>query len=148
MKRLTQLTLVTTLGIALVTTVTAVAQGQGKGAGRPNRFLPGGVAPAATTEAANPAKTPGPRHPGSPLVAALDANQDGVIDAAEIANAVAALKALDANGDGQLTIDEIRPAHAGPRPGAGPGGGRGPGHRRGAADCPLAPTEPASTPAE
>jgi hypothetical protein len=62
---------------------------------------------------------PGPgRRPGSPIVAALDANKDGVIDATEIANATAALKALDKNGDGKITMDEIRP----PRPG-GPGGG-------------------------
>ena len=36
----------------------------------------------------------------NPLLAALDPNQDGVIDASEIANAPAALKALDKNGDG------------------------------------------------
>ncbi len=32
-----------------------------------------------------------------------------MIDADEIANAPAALKALDKNGDGQLTADELRP---------------------------------------
>ncbi len=47
----------------------------------------------------------GPRHrmPPIALIAALDANHDGVIDADEIANAVAALKKLDKNGDGKLT---------------------------------------------
>ena len=61
-----------------------------------------------------------PRQPPTPpLFAALDANHDGVIDAAEIANAPAALRTLDKNGDGKLTMDEIRP----PRPGGqGPGG--------------------------
>jgi hypothetical protein len=45
-----------------------------------------------------------------------------VIDADEIANAPAALKALDKNGDGKLTQDELRP----PRPAnGGPGGGNG-----------------------
>jgi len=39
------------------------------------------------------------RHmPPSPLMDALDANHDGVIDANEIANASAALKKLDKNG--------------------------------------------------
>jgi len=60
----------------------------------------------------------GMRHlPPSPLMEALDANHDGVIDAAEIANASAALKSLDKNGDGKLTQDELRP----PRPQGGPG---------------------------
>jgi hypothetical protein len=54
-----------------------------------------------------------------PLVQALDANHDGIIDANEIANAPAELKTLDKNGDGQLTRDEYmgRPPHGG-----GPGG--------------------------
>ena len=53
---------------------------------------------------------PGGPRPVPPLVAALDANHDGVIDADEIANAAAALKKLDKNGDGKLTPDELRPA--------------------------------------
>jgi len=68
---------------------------------------------------------PGGRHrpPPPAIVMALDANHDGVIDAGEIANAVAVLRALDKNGDGRLTPDEFigpRP----PRPG-GPGGNAG-----------------------
>lgn len=62
----------------------------------------------------------GPRHhrpPPPPLIGALDANHDGVIDESEIANASAALKTLDKNGDGKLTMDELRP----PRPPRGPG---------------------------
>lgn len=51
----------------------------------------------------------------SPLVAALDANGDGNIDAAELAKASEALKKLDQNNDGQLSMDELRPR--------GPGGG-------------------------
>ena len=66
----------------------------------------------------------GGQRPASPLMAALDANQDGVIDAKEIQNAVAALKKLDKNGDGQLTADELRPQ----RP-AGQGQGRQGGQR-------------------
>lgn len=64
----------------------------------------------------------GPR-PKPPLIAALDANGDGEIDAAEIANASAALQALDKNNDGKLTPDEVRP----PRPEGGMGG---PGGKR------------------
>ncbi|HAB17061.1 MAG TPA: EF-hand domain-containing protein [Verrucomicrobiota bacterium] len=85
------------------------------------------VVVAAISLVAQDASSPGegaPRRPGSPLVAALDSNQDGVIDATEIANAPKALLTLDKNGDGQLTADELRPAR-GPG-GQGPGG---PGHR-------------------
>ena len=68
----------------------------------------------------------GPGGPGggrprmvSPLMEALDANHDGILDADEIKNAANALMKLDKNGDGKLTEDELRPAR--------PGGGRGPG---------------------
>ena len=40
---------------------------------------------------------------------ALDANNDGDLSAAEIANATTSLKALDLNADGKLTPDEYRP---------------------------------------
>jgi hypothetical protein len=65
----------------------------------------------------------GHRPPPSPLMEALDANHDGVIDADEIANAPAALKKLDKNGDGKLTPDELRPK----RPQGGGPQGRPPG---------------------
>jgi len=62
----------------------------------------------------------GQRPPPPLVIGALDANHDGVIDADEIANASAALKALDKNGDGKLTRDEF----IGKRPqGRPPGGG-------------------------
>lgn len=41
-----------------------------------------------------------------PVVAALDADHDGAISAAEIANAAAVLKTLDKNHDGKLTAEE------------------------------------------
>jgi hypothetical protein len=50
--------------------------------------------------------------PLPPIIFALDANHDGVIDSNEIANASAALKTLDKNGDGQLSEDELLPPHA------------------------------------
>ena len=58
-----------------------------------------------------------------PLYVALDANQDGEIDAEEIANASKSLASLDKNADGKLTEDELRPPFAGG--GARPGGGGG-----------------------
>jgi Ca2+-binding EF-hand superfamily protein len=49
----------------------------------------------------------------SPAFQALDADRDGVISAAELANAPASLRALDKNGDGKLTEDEVRPQFGG-----------------------------------
>lgn len=60
---------------------------------------------------------------GNPIIAALDANHDGEIDATEISNAPAALRKLDKNGDGKLTRQELR-AGAGAR-GDAAGGKRG-----------------------
>jgi outer membrane protein assembly factor BamB len=45
----------------------------------------------------------------------LDANEDGVLDAAEIKNAAVALGKLDANRDGKLTEDEVGMKHFGPQ---------------------------------
>jgi len=42
------------------------------------------------------------------VVATLDANHDGIIDAGEIANASQALKSLDKNADGRLSPEELR----------------------------------------
>ena len=56
--------------------------------------------------------------PQPAIIKAIDANNDGVIDADEIAGASAALKKLDKNGDGKLTRDEYL--------GKPPGGGRPP----------------------
>ena len=46
--------------------------------------------------------------PRVPIIGALDANHDGVMDAEELAKAVEALKSLDKNHDGKLTADEFR----------------------------------------
>ena len=48
-------------------------------------------------------------HPSDLVMLALDANEDGVLAAAELANATRSLGALDGNQDGQLTPDELRP---------------------------------------
>lgn len=68
----------------------------------------------------------GQRPPVPPIIAALDANGDGVIDEVEINQASASLRKLDKNGDGKLTLDEIRPARP-PGGQGGPDGQRGPG---------------------
>jgi hypothetical protein len=89
------------------------------------------AASAIVIKAADPAPAEGERRAGggtNAIFAALDANGDGVIDAAEIANAPAALKKLDKNGDGKLTREELRPA-GGRRGGDTNGNGNG-GRRR------------------
>ena len=63
---------------------------------------------------------PGPRRgPGimrmMKALSALDADENGVIDEAEIKNAVAALKKLDVNHDGKLTEDEVGMKYMGPQ---------------------------------
>lgn len=47
-----------------------------------------------------------------PVLAALDANHDGVISESEIRNAAAALRTLDANHDGKLVERELLPDQA------------------------------------
>lgn len=51
----------------------------------------------------------GQRFPRMPLLAALDPNNDGVIDEKEIEQASKSLKTLDKNSDGKITMEELRP---------------------------------------
>jgi Ca2+-binding EF-hand superfamily protein len=68
----------------------------------------------------------------SPILNAIDTNQDGVLSADEIAAAPAALRKLDKNGDGKLTRDEAGiPMNLLPGRGGGRGGGRGEGRGEG-----------------
>src|SRR5436309_15019031 len=48
-------------------------------------------------------------------LSALDADENGVIDEAEIKNAVVALQKLDENRDGKLTEDEVGMKYMGPQ---------------------------------
>src|SRR5437868_2406931 len=80
----------------------------------------------------------GMRRPPPAIIAALDANHDGVIDADEIANAVEVLKKLDKNGDGKLTPDEFIGL---PPQGQGSDGQNGPG-RQGGPDGQRGPRGP------
>jgi len=75
------------------------------------------------TASAQESGRPGPRGerpPPSPVVSALDLNNDGRVDADELAKATASLKKLDRNNDGQLSPEELRPQLAGRGPGAAP----------------------------
>jgi len=71
-----------------------------------------------------PPATTGRRGPGggqgrsrNPVILALDANGDGEISSAEMANGSAALKKLDTDSDGRISRDEMRPTddNRGPR---------------------------------
>lgn len=64
------------------------------------------------------------QRPVSRLVAALDADHDGTISAAEVRSSPAALGTLDGNGDGRLTPDELRPPFGGRHGGDAAFGGR------------------------
>ncbi len=63
-------------------------------------------------DAPPPREEPQRARPPRPEVAALDANNDGTIDAEELRNATQSLRKLDTNGDGKLSDEELRP----PRP--------------------------------
>lgn len=55
----------------------------------------------------------GERPPTMPVIAALDANTNNIIEAGEIANASAALLKLDKDGDGKLSVAELQPQRSG-----------------------------------
>ncbi len=97
-------------------------KGRPEGADRPERT----ERPAGTPEGgkrSGPPASAAPVRPVDPIMLALDADTDGSLSLAEIANAPASLAALDANKDGKLTMDEFRPL---PPEGASHGGKKGP----------------------
>lgn len=73
----------------------------------------------------------------SPILNSVDVNRDGILSAAEIADAPAQLRKLDKNGDGRLTRDE-----AGLQMGGR--GGRGRGEGEGGGDEPPSPAPSAA----
>ena len=73
----------------------------------------------------------GGQRPVSPMIEALDAHKDGIIDADELAKATESLKKLDKNGDRKLTEDEYRPQRPGGQGGPGAGGPGAAGGRPG-----------------
>lgn len=72
---------------------------------------------------------------GHPIVAALDADNDGTISGEEIRRSASALKKLDKNGDGKLTRDELGP------PGRRPSAARRPGPDQSPEEGPSAPKD-------
>ncbi len=106
------MTVITKAALALLALGASAAIIIAQDSGTPNQ-TPSGVGP-------RPHRAP------PPIIAALDANHDGVIDESEIANAPAALKTLDKNGDGKLTMDELMGPF--PKRGPGPGGRHGSPH--------------------
>jgi hypothetical protein len=94
------------------------AGGQGQHGNRPEGFgqPPGQAGGNAGRPLAD--RQPQPQRSVPPLIGALDANHDGVVDATEMRQAIETVKALDKNGDGQLTPDELMPHQPGDR-GAG-----------------------------
>ena len=74
----------------------------------------------------------------SPILNAVDVNQDGALSAPEIANAPAQLRKLDKNGDGKLTQDEAGIQMMGRGGGRGRGEGEGRGGGEGVGDEPPA----------
>jgi len=70
-------------------------------------LIAAGVLASVTTAQPEGRDRPGARQ--HPLVAALDADGDGTISAAEMERAGSALKTLDTNDDGRLTRDEMGP---------------------------------------
>jgi hypothetical protein len=85
----------------------------GDGQLTPDEYMP--PPPEGTNAPPPPPEGPDGKRPVPPIVAALDTNGDGIIDASEIANASASLLKLDKNGDGKLTPNEYRPHPPGRR---------------------------------
>ena len=142
-----------------VTAGLAVAQDDG---GRPREGRgdrPGGDRGQGEARGGGPGGAQGMHRPPMgmkpPLIAALDANDDGVIDEKELDQAARSLRKLDRNGDGKLDRQELMPPRpmgppggeggqaGGDRPGRGDGGerrgGREGGERRGPPPPPADP---------
>jgi len=80
-----------------------------------NLALTCGAASLFAQTATPPADDPGPGGPGprpAPLFALFDANNDGVIDAKEIANAPTVLATIAKSTGGELTLDDLCPPPA------------------------------------
>ena len=84
-----------------------------------------GVAADRAWQEARGQRGPGTGPPPFPLFNALDADHDGAISIAEIADGARALNTLDKNGDAKLGPEEIRPAFGRGEFGGRRGEGRG-----------------------
>jgi len=99
------------IGLALAGTALTISaqQGQGRSAGAQHRY--------------------GAQKLPPPIAAVLDTNSDGILSAAELAQAPSQLLKLDQNGDNQLSAKELCPGGAGRNGQACPWGGQGQGRR-------------------
>jgi hypothetical protein len=99
------------IGLALAGSALTVnaQQGQGRGAGGPHRY--------------------GAQKLPPPIAAIFDTDSNGVLSAAEIAQAGTQLLKLDQNRDGQLSAEELCPGGFGQGGQACPWGGQGQGRR-------------------
>ena len=145
------------LCLALISS-SLVAQPPGRfGKGAPGPVVPGAdptqpQSPSAKQGMKGKAAMKGGRFGGAntattnPLFAALDSNQDGLLSAAELANAAQSLAKLDANQDGNLTAQELGLEHDGAPTMSSVGrGGRASGGRQTPPAAPAATPSPAST---
>ena len=73
----------------------------------------GRVAPSPGTDGGSP-------QVASPLMAALDADQDGTVSETEIETAAQSLRRLDTDSDGRISADELRPASSSDSSGGDP----------------------------
>ena len=117
------------LSISALTSVLCAQGGKPPGGGGPGGGGPGSGG--GSGGPGGPGGGPGGQRPVSPIIAALDLNKDGTIDASEIEKAPKSLLKLDKNGDGKLTEDEYRPKPPGGQGGPGGGGKGGPGGAQG-----------------
>ena len=78
-------------------------------AGEPGDREPGSAEEPAAPSQGTGTGGGGPQEP-MPLVAALDADQDGTVSETEIESAAQSLRTLDTDGDGRVSASELRPA--------------------------------------
>ena len=78
-------------------------------AGEPGDREPGGAEEPVAPSQGTGTGGGGPQEP-MPLVAALDADQDGTVSETEIESAAQSLRTLDTDGDGRISASELRPA--------------------------------------
>ena len=84
------------------------AQGGEPGDGEPGDEVPGSAAGPAAPERGAGGGGEGPRVP-MPLMATLDADQDGTVSETEIESAAQSLRTLDTDGDGRISAGELQP---------------------------------------